>query len=79
MTTESNNTSAFTLSTLENGIGVITIDVPNESMNVLKAEFAEQINAVFAEVESNTHVSGLIITSGKSNSFVAGADVSMLD
>ena len=79
MTTESNNTSAFTLSTLENGIGVITIDVPNESMNVLKAEFAEQINAVFAEVESNTHVSGLIIASGKSNSFVAGADVSMLD
>lgn len=79
MTNETGNPSAFTLSTLDNGIGVITIDVPNETMNVLKAEFAEQINAVFEEVEKNTHVSGLIITSGKSNSFVAGADVSMLD
>jgi 3-hydroxyacyl-CoA dehydrogenase / enoyl-CoA hydratase / 3-hydroxybutyryl-CoA epimerase len=78
-TNQETTPSAFTLTTLENNIGVITIDVPGESMNVLKAEFADQINAVFAEVEADTHVSGLIITSGKSNSFVAGADVSMLD
>ena len=78
MTTETTQ-SAFTLKTLEGGVGVITIDVPNESMNVLKAEFGDQINAVFEEVEKNTHVHGLVITSGKDNSFVAGADVSMLD
>jgi len=79
MTSELKNESAFSLEVLDNGIGIVRIDVPNESMNVLKAEFAEQIESVFAEVKSNGKVNGLVIASGKDNSFVAGADVKVLD
>jgi 3-hydroxyacyl-CoA dehydrogenase/enoyl-CoA hydratase/3-hydroxybutyryl-CoA epimerase len=77
MTTEKN--SAFELEVLENGIGIIRIDVPDETMNVLKAEFGEQVTAVLDEVDANNKIQGLVLISGKDNSFVAGADVSMLD
>ncbi|MDO6719504.1 fatty acid oxidation complex subunit alpha FadJ [Psychrosphaera sp. 1_MG-2023] len=77
--TEQNSKSAFNLEVLDNGVGIIRIDVPNESMNVLKAEFAEQVEAIFAEVKSNSAVKSLVLTSGKDNSFVAGADVKVLD
>lgn len=77
--TEKTTQSAFSLEVLDNGVGVIYIDVPNESMNVLKAEFAEQIESVFAEVKANSQIKGLVIASGKDNSFVAGADVKVLD
>lgn len=77
--TEKNLQSAFSLEVLDNGVGIIRIDVPNESMNVLKAEFAEQIEAVFADVKANGAIKGLVIASGKDNSFVAGADVKVLD
>ncbi|NVK24147.1 MAG: fatty acid oxidation complex subunit alpha FadJ [Gammaproteobacteria bacterium] len=73
------NSSAFSLDVQENGIGVITIDVPNETMNVLKAEFGEQVGAVLDQVEQDETIQGLVLISGKDNSFVAGADVSMLD
>lgn len=60
--TDKNSQTAFRLDVQDNGVGIITIDVPNESMNVLKAEFAEQIEAVFAEVKANGAIKGLVIT-----------------
>jgi len=77
--TDKNTQSAFSLEVLDNGVGIIRIDVPNESMNVLKAEFADQIEAVFSDVKANGSIQGLVVTSGKDNSFVAGADVKVLD
>ena len=79
MTKSIKNASAFSLEIKENGIGVISIDVADESMNVLKAEFAEQVTEVLDQVEANKDIVGLVLVSGKDNSFVAGADVAMLD
>lgn len=71
--------SAFDLSVREDGIGVITIDVPNESMNILKKEFSDQIREMLEKVKHDSSIKGLVVISGKSNGFIAGADVSMLD
>ncbi len=71
--------SAFSLEIREDGIGVVTLDVPGETMNVLKAEFAEQIKDILGQVKHDPQIKGLVVISGKSNSFIAGADVSMLD
>jgi 3-hydroxyacyl-CoA dehydrogenase/enoyl-CoA hydratase/3-hydroxybutyryl-CoA epimerase len=68
----------FSLTVRDDGVGVITMDVAGESMNVLKAEFAEEINDVLAQVRSNKQIKGLVIISGKPDSFIAGADISML-
>lgn len=73
------NKSAFSLAVRENGIGVITIDVPGESMNTLKATFADEVAALMQKIESNLDLKGLVFISGKPSSFVAGADIRMIN
>ena len=72
------SSSAFHLQMRLDHVGVITIDVPGEKMNTLKAEFVPQIKAVLAEARSNPQLAGLVLISGKSDNFVAGADISMI-
>ncbi|MDJ0089567.1 fatty acid oxidation complex subunit alpha FadJ [Pantoea allii] len=71
--------SAFTLQMRDDHVGVITIDVPDEKMNTLKAEFAVQIAAIIAQARKNPQLLGLVLISGKPDNFVAGADISMID
>ncbi len=73
------NQSAFTLEKNDNGIAVLIMDVPGETMNTLKAEFGDQITTVLDQVEADSSIKGVVVTSGKSSSFVAGADITMLD
>ena len=70
--------SAFHLHMRLDHVGIITIDVPGEKMNTLKAEFVPQIKAVLAEARSNPKLAGLVLISGKTDNFVAGADISMI-
>ena len=81
MTTDNQSTemkSAFTLDVREDGVAILTMDVPGESMNTLKVEFAEQIESVLQQINADSSIKGVVVISGKSNSFVAGADISML-
>lgn len=71
--------SAFSLLIRPDNIGVITMDVPGEKMNTLKSVFAEQILHVVHEAQQHAALRGLIFISGKPDSFIAGADISMLD
>ncbi|MCU7366140.1 fatty acid oxidation complex subunit alpha FadJ [Pantoea stewartii] len=70
---------AFTLQMRDDHVGVITIDVPNEKMNTLKAEFAVQIASLISEARQHPQLLGLVLISGKPDNFVAGADISMID
>lgn len=70
--------SAFHLQMRLDHVGVITIDVPGEKMNTLKAEFVPQIKAVLDEARSHKQLAGLVLISGKRDNFVAGADISMI-
>ncbi len=60
------------------GIAVVTIDLPNQSMNVwneqLMTDFAHWVDAFVAD----DAVKGAVITSGKKSGFLAGADLRML-
>ncbi len=71
--------ATFTLAIREDGVGVITMDVAGETMNVLKAAFAEEISDLLAQIRSDKSLKGLVIISGKPDSFIAGADITMLD
>lgn len=70
---------ALSFEVTEAGVAVITYDVPGESMNTLRADFASSFERVFAEVNDNPDVRASVLISGKSDSFIAGADVKMLD
>ncbi|MCC2615170.1 fatty acid oxidation complex subunit alpha FadJ [Aestuariibacter halophilus] len=76
--TEQTTNSAFSLDVLDNGVAVLTMDVPGESMNTLKIEFAEQIGEMLDKIEADNAIKGVVLISGKESSFVAGADISML-
>jgi len=71
--------NAFHLKMRLDHVGIITINVPGEKMNTLKAEFAGQITAIIAEARRDPQLAGLVVISGKSDNFIAGADISMID
>jgi 3-hydroxyacyl-CoA dehydrogenase/enoyl-CoA hydratase/3-hydroxybutyryl-CoA epimerase len=75
---ESNNMSTFTLIRQDNGIAHLVMDVIGESMNTLKAEFSEEIDEVLKEIRNDNTIKGIVLLSGKEDSFVAGADINML-
>lgn len=70
--------SAFHLQMRPDRVGVITIDVPGEKMNTLRAAFAQQLAAVIEEARRDAQLAGLVLISGKPDSFIAGADISMI-
>lgn len=69
----------FTMDVKDNGVAVVTMDIPGETMNTLRAEFAPQVQEILAEVRGNSSIKGVVFISGKKDNFIAGADISMLD
>jgi 3-hydroxyacyl-CoA dehydrogenase/enoyl-CoA hydratase/3-hydroxybutyryl-CoA epimerase len=54
---------------------VIWIDVPGESVNTVGPSMVGELEAVFASIEGDADVKGIVIASAKPNGFIAGADV----
>ncbi len=46
--------SAFNLTVRLDNVAVITIDVPDEKMNTLKAEFGVQVRAMLKQIRDRT-------------------------
>lgn len=70
---------AFTLELRDDQVAVIHINVPGESMNTLKASFASEVTHVLQKIEQQRDLQGVVIISDKPGSFVAGADIGMID
>ena len=60
------------------GIALITIDLPGESMNVWNADLIDEFEKAVDKIASDDEIKGAVITSGKPNGFMAGADLNML-
>jgi 3-hydroxyacyl-CoA dehydrogenase/enoyl-CoA hydratase/3-hydroxybutyryl-CoA epimerase len=71
--------SAFKLNLRDDGIAIVEINVPGEPHNTLKAEFGADFGAVQKELAAASGLKGVIIVSTKPGSFVAGADINMID
>lgn len=70
---------AFTLEIRDDLVAVLHIDVPGESMNTLKMSFADEVTEALNQLEQRRDLKGLVLISDKPGSFVAGADISMID
>lgn len=59
----------------DDGIAVVTIDLPGAQVNTvtagLRAEFAE----LFAQLAGDSSITGVVILSGKADTWLAGADI----
>ncbi|HMK24761.1 MAG TPA: enoyl-CoA hydratase-related protein [Chitinophagaceae bacterium] len=63
------------LTSLDNGIFIITINRPDK-LNALNKMVMDELNTVMDEVYNNPEIRSVIITGTGSKSFVAGADIS---
>ncbi|MEO0399491.1 MAG: 3-hydroxyacyl-CoA dehydrogenase NAD-binding domain-containing protein [Pseudomonadota bacterium] len=60
------------------GIALVTIDLPGQSMNVFNEALMRDLAAFIDDFISNDSIKGAVLTSGKSSGFIAGADLRML-
>ncbi len=72
------HTSALSVERRPDGVAVVRMDVPGETMNTLQQSFGEEFGRVFEELDQSSDVRAIVFTSGKPDSFIAGADVKML-
>ncbi|MGB3796321.1 MAG: 3-hydroxyacyl-CoA dehydrogenase NAD-binding domain-containing protein, partial [Alteraurantiacibacter sp.] len=59
------------------GVATLTLDNADESMNVVSAEWLDDMNAAIADLRDDESVTGVIIASGK-KAFMAGADLKLM-
>ncbi|KAA0159150.1 hypothetical protein FNF31_05005 [Cafeteria roenbergensis] len=63
----------------EDGIAIITMNDLSERMNVLNKGMMEAFEGVLNKLESDSSIRAAVLMSGKDDSWVAGADIRMLD
>ena len=66
---------AFTREKGEDGVLVLTLDVPGEKVNTLGKGLIAGFEALLADVEKDPSIKAVVIRSGKPDNFIAGADI----
>ncbi|SEN87922.1 3-hydroxyacyl-CoA dehydrogenase NAD-binding domain-containing protein [Palleronia pelagia] len=67
----------FTMKTGDDGVAIITWDVPGKSMNVLSLEGWDELDALIDQALADDAVKGVVITSGKKD-FAGGMDLNVI-
>lgn len=76
--TDLSSTPALTTTLRDDAIAVIALDVPGETMNVLRAAILDEAAEVFERLSHQRDLRGVLFRSGKPGTFIAGADIDML-
>ena len=58
----------------QDGIALLTFDLPGKSMNVLTPELMQELDSLVKRAAADDAVKGMVLTSGKA-AFIAGADI----
>jgi len=76
MTTTASATRRQTLSMdVDDDILVVTIDAPGAAVNTLSPALAGEFEDVFRRAQDDALIKGVVLISGKSENFIAGADI----
>ncbi|MBI5206723.1 MAG: enoyl-CoA hydratase/isomerase family protein [Candidatus Firestonebacteria bacterium] len=70
--------SAFKLIKESDGIYYIVFDILDKKVNVLNPLILLELEQIIIELANDKNMKGLIFISGKENSFIAGADISVI-
>ncbi len=72
-------TKSYTSELNAEGILTVSIDVPNESMNIFNQQVSDDFEELTQQIGQNADVKAVIFISAKTSGFIAGADIKMLD
>lgn len=61
----------------EGALAIITLDQPNEKLNVLTADLLEEFPKLLDDIESDDGIKAVVLISAKEDNFIAGADIKM--
>lgn len=64
---------------IEDGIAILTWDQQNRTMNVLNGDALAELDAAVISAAKDAAVKGIVLTSGKKGSFVAGGDLEQIE
>jgi enoyl-CoA hydratase/long-chain 3-hydroxyacyl-CoA dehydrogenase len=64
---------------VQDDIAVIKIDSPDAKVNTLSRELFPEFASAFHEAQANEKVKGIVLISGKTTGFIAGADIRMIE
>jgi 3-hydroxyacyl-CoA dehydrogenase/enoyl-CoA hydratase/3-hydroxybutyryl-CoA epimerase len=67
--------SAFHLSVIDNSIGILVFDLPNEKVNKISIPVLEELESIIDRLAKQSNIKALALTSGKEDVFIAGADL----
>lgn len=62
---------------VRDGVATLLLDVPGETLNVLGEDVAEEFAAHLARFERDPAIAGVVLASGKKDSFIAGARIDL--
>lgn len=66
---------AVTFQVSSEGIGYLVIDIPGQKVNTLSSPLLQELQETFNEIATKSSLKALVISSGKKDNFIAGADV----
>jgi 3-hydroxyacyl-CoA dehydrogenase/enoyl-CoA hydratase/3-hydroxybutyryl-CoA epimerase len=66
--------SAFT-TTLHGPVAIVTFDLPGEPVNKLNSTVKVELEALVIRLRDDAEIRGVVLISGKSDTFIAGADI----
>lgn len=61
--------------TLEDGLGILELDLPGTEVNVLTTENLTELRGILEGLQHQSGVKAMLVTSAKSRFFIAGADI----
>jgi len=61
--------------TIERDVLVVTIDRPGEPVNTLSPGLVGEFESLFLRIDEDTLIKGVVLISGKPDTFIAGADI----
>jgi 3-hydroxyacyl-CoA dehydrogenase/enoyl-CoA hydratase/3-hydroxybutyryl-CoA epimerase len=64
---------------MENKIGILILDVPNEKVNILSTPVMQELDSRLNELQSRTDLQALVFLSGKEGNFIAGAKIEEIE
>jgi len=64
---------------VEDNLGILTLDTPNEKVNILSTPVMQELNKFLDELNSRTDLQALILLSGKEGNFIAGAKIEEIE
>ena len=67
--------TAFSYQVTSAGVAVVTFDLPNQTVNKFSIATGQEFEAILSELQADSKVRAVVLISGKSDTFIAGADI----